>query len=470
MRALKTTWWPGAIGSLAAIASLAACDRLRAAPGGSKPGADAALAPKHDDDDAAPPGLAASAAAATSAAGAASAAGSAAPGAARRPLNVLVVSIDSLRADMPWSGYPRGIAPRLTEFAKKATVYGNAYSISSFTSKSLGGFLGGRLPSELERTAPFFTRYLPQNKMFPEALQEQGVHTLTAHAHAYLAKNTGGFEQGFDDYRLVPGITFDYNRDPYVTSQKLTPLAIEMLSDAKLTTGRFFAWFHFMDPHDTYQSHEEGPHWGKKPRDLYDEEVFYTDLWVGKFFDWVEKQPWAAETAIVVTADHGEAFGEHGLTRHAFELYEPLVHVPLMIYVPGRPGRRIEAARSHVDLVPTMFDLLGAKPNPELRGKTFVGELYGGEAEERDVICDLPEDSYNERRRSLLHDHWKIIAFANDVRYELYNLADDPAEKTNLIKKDAEKAREMIERYKEANKTVVEAPVKGGVKKHKEEK
>ncbi len=460
MIALNMNPRSGAIASLAALTSLAACGRLLPSSGETKP-AEAVVT-------AAPNASAPAGAASVAAAPAASAGAPGGAPAARRPLNVLVVSIDSMRADMPWAGYSRGIAPRLTEFAKKATVYTNAYSISSFTSKSLGGFLGGRYPSELERTAPFFTRYLPQNKMFPEALQEQGVHTLSAHAHAYLAKNTGGFDQGFDDYRLVPGITFDYNKDPFVTSQKMTPLAVEMLSDAKLTSGRFFAWFHYMDPHDTYHSHDDGPHWGKKPRDLYDEEVYYTDQWVGKLFDFVEKQPWGAETAIVVTADHGEAFGEHGLYRHAFELYEPLIRVPLMVYVPGRPARVVEATRSHIDLIPTMFDLLGAKPNPELRGKSFVGELYGGEAEPRDVMSDLPEDSYNERRRALIHGGWKLIAFANDVRYELYNLAEDPAEKTNLFKKDAEKAREMVERYKEANKTIVEAPVKGGVKKHKD--
>jgi choline-sulfatase len=457
MRALKTTWRARAIVSLAPLALLGGCERLRPSSGGGA-AAEAVVttAPVEAEAAAAPSGSAAPA-------------GSAAAAGARRPFNVLVISIDSLRADMPWAGYPRGIAPRLTEFAKKATVYTRAYSISSFTSKSLGGFLGGRYPSELERTAPFFTRYLPQNKMFPEALQEQGVRTLSAQAHAYLAKNTAGFEQGFDDYRVVPGITFDYNKDPYVTSQKMTPLAIEMLSDAKVASGRFFAWFHYMDPHDVYHGHDDGPHWGKKVRDLYDEEVFYTDRWVGQLLDFVEKQPWGPETAIVVTADHGEAFGEHSLYRHAFELYEVLVHVPLMVYVPGRPARIIDAPRSHVDLIPTMFDLLGAKPNPELRGKTFVNELYGGEAEPRDVVCDLPEDSFNERRRTLLHDNWKIIAFANDARYELYNLAEDPDEKTNLFKKSPEKAREMVERYKEANKAIVEAPVKGGVKKHKDD-
>jgi len=89
--------------------------------------------------------------------------------------------------------------------------------------------------------------------MFPELLQAAGVHTVAGHAHMYLDKGRG-FDQGFDDYRLVDGITFDYNKDPFITSQKLTPLAIRLLSNVK---PPFFAWFHYMDPHDTYQRHPE---------------------------------------------------------------------------------------------------------------------------------------------------------------------------------------------------------------------
>jgi len=391
-----------------------------------------------------------------------------ASGVLQPPYNVLLLSIDSLRADMPWAGYPRDIAPHLKELESRSVSYSRGYAISSFTSKSLGGFLGGRLPSELERTAPFFTKYLPSNVMFPEALTAQGIHTFAGHAHAYMDKGLAGFEQGFESFRVVTGIPFDYNTDPHITSQKMTPMAIEMLRDPKLTSERFFGWFHYMDPHERYQGHEESPHWGPRARDKYDEEVFYTDLWIHKLLEFVEQQPWAKKTVIVVTADHAEAFGEHNMTRHAFELYEMLVHVPLFLYIPGVPARRIEAPRSHIDLIPTLFELMGAKANPELRGKSFASELTGGAVEARDVMCDLPEDSFNERRRTLLHDDWKLIAFGNDARYELYNLKVDPDESTNLIKKETERAKEMIDRYKEANLQIREAPIKGGIKKHKD--
>jgi choline-sulfatase len=451
---------PG-VAALAAL-SLAACNAQQPASGVT-----VAQATPAASTAAAPPQKTAPAAASSAPPAASASAAAAAPAAPAGPFNVLMISIDSMRADMPWAGYSRDIAPNLTALQKKSVSYSRAYSISSFTSKSLGGFLGGRYPSELKRTGPFFTKYLDDNVMFAEALSEQKVHTIAGHAHAYMGKGEGGFEQGFEAWKLVPGITFDYNTDPFITSQKMTPLAIELLSDKKLTDGRFFAWFHYMDPHERYQSHAESPKFGKKGRDLYDEEIFYTDLWIGKLLAWVEQQPWAKQTAIVVTADHGEAFGEHKLYRHAFELYEVLVHVPLFVYFPGGTPRQIDAPRSHIDLVPTLFELMGAKPNAELRGKSFAPELFGAEAEARDVICDLPEDSHNERRRSLLHGDYKIIALANDFRYELYNLKNDPEEKEDLSKKEPDKAKEMIALYKEASKTIIEAQVKGGVQKHK---
>lgn len=383
------------------------------------------------------------------------------------PFNVLMISIDSMRYDMPWAGYPREIAPNLTALYKKSTAYTNAYAISSFTSKSLGGFLGARYPSELKRTSPFFTKYLDSNRMFAEVLQEQKIRTMAGQAHAYLGKDQGGFEQGFDVWKIVSGITFDYNTDPYITSQKMTPMAMEMLGDPNNTKGRFFAWFHYMDPHDKYQSHEESPKFGKKARDYYDEEIFYTDLWVGKLLKWVDEQPWGKETAIVITADHGEAFGEHGLYRHAFEVYDVLVHVPMFVYVPGQPGRTINEYRSHIDLVPTIFDLLGATTDPVIRGKSFAPELFGGTPDARDVVCDLPEDTHNERRRAYIHEGWKIIAKGKDFRYELYNLKEDPGEKVDLFKKNPEKAKEMVGLYKEASKTIIEAPIPGGVTKRK---
>jgi len=373
-------------------------------------------------------------------------------------LNVLLVSIDSLRADMPWAGYPRPIAPRLQALHDRSVTWTRAYATSSFTSKSVGGLLTGRYPSELLRTGSFFTKYLSAESFACTHFAKQGVPCLGAHAHMYFGPGQSGFESGFTTWKIVPGITFDYQTDPYVTSDKLTELAKQVLSGAG--SEPFFAWFHYMDPHDQYQGHREAPHFGKTARDLYDEEVFFTDLHVGRLLDFVEAQPWAKRTAIVVTADHGEAFGEHGMTRHAHELWEELVHVPLFARIPGVAPRAIAAPRGHADVMPTVAELLGVRL--EVPGKSLLRDLEGT-PEERDVIVDLPEDDYNERRRALVHGTTKIIAFGKDVRFALYDLAADPKEQDDLARKRPDLFAEMKQRYREASARIADVAPRGGI-------
>jgi len=395
--------------------------------------------------------------------------------------NILFITIDSLRADMPWAGYPRAIAPNLTALAARSTVYSHAYSISSYTSKSVAGMLSGRFPSELARTGVFFTRYDKSNTFMCETLAAQSIPCVAAEAHKYLAPGYSGMDQGFFAWKLVDGLTFDYSKDPYITSQKLTPLAISLLEDPAVTgagdAGKatpFFAWLHYMDPHDEYQTHDESPHWGDgtRARDRYDEEVFFTDLWIGKLLAFVDSQPWAKRTILVVSADHGEGFGEHGRLKHAHELYDELTHVPLVVHLPGQEAsahREVDVARSQIDLVPTFFDMMNSQPTPALDGVSLKDEWLGGTpAPARDIVTDLPEDEFNARRRSLLHDGWKIIAHGNDQGFELFHLAEDPGELHDLFMKDRENSQRMRALYKESSARLADVPPIGGIPTHDE--
>jgi choline-sulfatase len=365
-------------------------------------------------------------------------------------LNVILLSIDSLRADMPWRGYPRAIAPRLTAFEKTAVSYTSAYSVSSYTSMSLGGLLAGRLPSELVRSGYFFGTY-KHDLFFPKLLQRAGIHTMGVQAHVYF--KAAGFDDGFDDWRIVPGITFDSNTDRDVTSPGSEQLAEELLGDPANDTRRFFFWAHFLDPHDLYIRHE-GIEWGKAPRDRYDGEVTFTDQYIGKLFDFIASRSWASRTVIIVTSDHGEEFGEHNMTRHGFEVWDTLVHVPLMVAAPGSAPRHIDTRRSDIDLAPTILEFLGVSADPTFEGKSLVSEVYGGEAAARDVVVDLPMTSDNGRRRALLHGSSKIICFDNDNVCKLYDLEADPLEQSPITKGD-EFAR-MKERYADRAKGIKE--------------
>ena len=391
----------------------------------------------------------------TGAASAATPVASAAPAAPAGPpkdANVIVLSIDSLRADMPWNGYPRAIAPNLTSLEKTAVSFTRAYSMSSYTSMSLGGLLGGRLPSELQRSGYFFGTY-KNDVFFPKLLQKAGIHTMGVMAHMYF--KAANFDQGFDDWKIVPGISFDPNTDRDITSPQSEQLAEQDLGDPANDSRRFFFWAHFLDPHDLYLKHE-GIDWGKTDRDRYDAEVTFTDRAIGKLLEFIAARPWAKRTVIIITSDHGEEFGENAMTRHGFEVWEPLVHVPLMFVAPGATPRHVDVLRSAVDLAPTILDLFGVAPDPSYEGKSLVREIYGAPSEPRDVVVDLPATSDNGRRRAILHGSEKLICFDNDSYCKLYDLSKDPTEHDPTMKGDDWK--EMKGRYDAFIKTIKEIP------------
>jgi choline-sulfatase len=365
-----------------------------------------------------------------------------------RPRNVLLVTIDSLRADMPWNGYSRNIAPNIAALADRCTTYENAYSVSSYTAKSVAAFLSGQYPSTLYRSGFFFASYATANQFMAETLHQNGIATLGWFGHLYFTR-AKGLEQGFDEWRAVPGLSFDPETDNSVTSEKMTTLGIELLGKPELKTKQFFAWGHYGDPHDVYNAHEEAPKWGNKARDKYDQEVFYTDLWVKKLLDFVEEQSFAKDTYLVISADHGEAFGEHGMYKHAFELWDVLTHVPLIVCGPGIKAQRIAERRSHIDLVPTVLDLLGQKPDPKLLGKSLLPELTGQEAAKNrePIYLELTEDSHNPPRRAIIRGDYKLIWSGPGDKFQLFNLKQDPGELKDLSKTEPDALKELVLGY-----------------------
>ncbi|MDP9036911.1 MAG: sulfatase [Myxococcota bacterium] len=363
--------------------------------------------------------------------------------------NVVLLSIDSLRADMPWTGYPRPIAPSLAALEKLGVDFTRAYAVSSYTSMSLGGLLSGRLPSELNRSGYFFGTYRG-DVFFPKLLQKAGVRTMGVMAHMYF--KSAGFDQGFDEWSLVPGLTFDPSTDRDITSPGSEELAERLLGAPENDVRRFFFWAHFLDPHDLYMRHA-GIDWGNGPRDRYDAEVTFTDRYIAKLLEFIAARSWAARTVIIVTSDHGEEFGEHGMTRHGFEIWETLVRVPLLVVAPGAPPHRIDVPRSDIDLAPTILELFGLPPDPSFEGKSLVNEVYGRAAPPRDVIVDLPMTSDNGKRRAIIRGDQKLTCF-DDNYCKLYDVIRDPLERQPLLK--GEEYREMKERYHAVTRAIKE--------------
>jgi arylsulfatase A-like enzyme len=399
-----------------------------------------------------------------------------------RDLNVLLITVDALRADMPWVGYPRPIAPNLTALAKHSVVYTRAYALSSYTSMSLGGFMAGRYPLELPRDGRTTSRFFDEALFLAEILGPAKIRTLGIHGHVYFVGDTG-IRQGFEDWRAVPRILLSPAREGFVTDDKLADLAITALDEhaKQHPSRRFFLWAHFMDPHFDYAAHPGQPRFrgapyaldggvpvapgvplseiGQRLRDRYDGEVLFTDSQIGRLLAHVEKQPWASRTAIVVSSDHGEAFGEQkSYFEHGFFLYEVTTRVPLLFKIPGVPARRIDTARSHIDLARTLLELMGVPAPASLRGRSLVPELLGAPAEPRDVVIDMPYTDQTPRRRALIHGRYKIIESESETTPPLFDLETDPGEQRNIAAEQPEVLKDMQRRLRELDGKVPDYP------------
>jgi arylsulfatase A-like enzyme len=290
---------------------------------------------------------------------------------------------------------------------------------------------GGKMPGELPRNGYFFGRYRDGALMLAERLHAHGVRTMAAHAHFYFSPGGAGLDQGFDEWQLLPGLVRNNTTDVEVTSDRLAPLVQQMLQRANLQPRRWFLHTHFMDPHDVYKRHPASPVFSHASgaRAAYLAEVWFTDQHVGRLLDWVAQQSWASSTAIIVSADHGEMFGEHHHFRHGFYLWEELVRVPWIVVVPGAVPRVIDVPRSHLDLAPTIMDLMGVPAASDLRGVSLRDEIEGAVAQERPVWIDLPQTSDNDRWRARIDGYIKAVSHGdNDATFSVYNLLDDPEE------------------------------------------
>lgn len=372
-------------------------------------------------------------------------------------LSVVLVTVDTLRADLGYAGNPRPLSPNIDALAKESVVFERAYSLASYTGKSVGPMLLGKYPSETSRTFDHFDRFGKDETFIQERLAAAGVRTLSAQGHWYFRPDTG-LGRGFAELDLgasprVPQV----EGDKTVNSAALTDAALALLAKPENVAGRFFLWVHYLDPHAMYVPHAEFD-FGRSGRDLYDAEVAFTDRHIGRLISAIEEAPYAARTAIVLTSDHGEAFGEHGLLRHGREVWEELVRVPLVVRVPGVPPRRVSARRSAIDLVPTLLDFYGL-PRPDdaspgfVSGRSLVPDLRGTDRPEaRPVLVDMSEGPYNEERQAFIDGDLKIIA-SNGRPLGLYDLAKDPEERRDLLGDPAASAG-VVARFKAFRRTL----------------
>ncbi len=361
------------------------------------------------------------------------------PAAVPRDLDVLLITIDTLRADHVGAyGYRRPTTPRIDRLAARGAVFENAWAHAPSTRYSIPAILTGRYPLEVEyveipREWPGISE---RHTTIAEVMKARGLATSAVLNYWYFDKKRR-MDQGFDHYdnsnkRLHKGIPGEGPaRTSGTSAREQTAAAIAELDriTAAGPTARFFLWVHYYDPHMDYERHPGTRSFGSGKVDLYDHEIRFTDEQIGALLDHLQSIGRADRTAVVITGDHGEGFGEHGIDLHGYHLYAPQTRVPLIIRVPGLPPRRIALPAGHVDILPTLANLVGAEPVAGSMGRSMVDVLAGAPGPaDRQVFQQLSYEGNHEMRAAASRACHVIYNVSPDSSWEVYAIDKDPGE------------------------------------------
>jgi arylsulfatase A-like enzyme len=412
---------------------------------------------------------------------------------ARTSPNIVLVTIDTLRADhCSVYGYPVDTTPRLEALAREGARVETAYAPMPSTGPSHASLFTSRYPlahGVLKNGHVLSDRY----PVLAEVLHGAGYRTA-AFVSSFVLDDRFGYGQGFDSYDddfrgadssyhgvqvweglEVPG---EFDRRAHETTDR----AISWLR-GNGSRGGFFLWVHYMDPHEPYDPPEP---WrtkyvkpGMKRRNLrravalYDAEVAFTDHQLGRLLDELDGISPPEATLVVVTADHGEGLFDHGFMGHGAILYEETLRVPLLVRWRGRipAGSLIQGPVELVDVMPTILGLAGISPGELLlQGRDLTAALTTGAALDPRHRVFFQRRLYEKKRvpvfpvdgvvfgRPLRVDGekyavrlggWKYIEAPAEGTRELYDLRSDPGERDNLFSRHRELADELADKIEE---------------------
>jgi arylsulfatase A-like enzyme len=367
----------------------------------------------------------------------------------RRDWNVLLLTVDTVRYDhTTFGGYAQGpkkrnTTPNLDKLVKKSTSFNFANAPSAGTMASVPAILTSKffhsgVALEVKGTIRGMPpRMRPENTLLAEIMKRKGYKTGAILSHEYF--NDWGMDQGVDDYDNSIGKTGDPFR---VSSHLSTDRALAWVS--RHVHDKWFLWVHYLDPHGRYVAHPDDVDYGSSEEDLYDAELFYTDKHIGRLLDELARLPGGDRTIVVITSDHGDAFGEHGFINHGQALYKELLHVPLIVYVPDNEPREVGGAVSPLDIVPTVAALTGIDVSDlQFEGESLVPQIFFGKEDHDRVV--FAETNWPKPLRAAVSSRYKLVYNLQNNLDELYDLHADPWEKTNIAARDRAATARMKE-------------------------
>lgn len=360
-------------------------------------------------------------------------------GIARQALNVVVVTLDTTRADRigAYGGPSASATPVFDRLARDGVLFEQAMTSAPLTLPAHATMFTGHFPPQhgVRDNGGFFLD--PSAITLAERLRDRGYRT-GAFVGAFVLDSKWGLDQGFEHY----ADDFDLSKVKALSlgnvqrrANEVVDLALPWL--ASVQDQQFFAWLHFYDAHAPYDAPE--PFASQYRGQPYNGEVAFADAQLGRVVAFLEERGLLEKTIVVVLGDHGESLGEHEEGTHGFFVYETATHVPFLIRAPfaATRGKRVPGLVRTVDLAPTVLDLLGGEPaagEPAAPGRSLVAVMTGAQA-------DLGAEAYAEAMYPLHHYGWSALRAVRIGQYklidaprpELFDLAADPGETTNLF-------------------------------------
>jgi hypothetical protein len=341
------------------------------------------------------------------------------PGAPSAPI-VILVTVDALRSDViEGRKVSKDAVPNLLKMRERSLRFERVWAPAAYTMASLRSvFAGvyyqqqdGRKMAALRRAAGQRAS-VPDDPFLPALLNEGGVSTITLRASRMFARN-GSVCRGFAKEKVLRS---NYAKD--VVNGLLKVLKKEPRKP-------LFVYAHMMDPHQPYN---RGGNTTGTPFERYLAEVSRVDRQIGKLRRELRELGLDRDTFLIVTADHAEAFGEHGHFFHASSVYEEMIRVPLLVEGPGVKPRMVKRAVSLMDLGPTILSLFGLPTPGRFMGESLVPFMHG---QDPTLSRPLAVDNGGGMRAMLFEGRWKVIRRSGVE--EVFDLQRDPAERQNLV-------------------------------------
>jgi arylsulfatase A-like enzyme/Tfp pilus assembly protein PilF len=376
------------------------------------------------------------------------------------PPSVLLISVDTLRADRLGSyGYRSASTPVLDRLAARGLRFAQATTVAPLTLPAHASLLSGTFPTfhGVRDNGSFYVA--DQITTLAEVFHARGYRT-GGFVGAFVLDHRWGLAQGFDHYfdefdlsRYEMAAGLDAAQRP---GSEVVDHALAWLDDD--LHRPFLAWVHLYDPHSPYTPPE--PYRSQFPATMqgaYDGEVAATDAQIGRLIEFLQSNARLENTIVVVVGDHGESLGEHGEQQHGFFVYDAAVHIPLLITGPGVPVRVVPDQVRIVDVMPTILELAGiSSPN----GMQGVSLVPAGRGERLDLLA------FSETWYPRYHYGWSELTAVRDGRYkfiaaprrELYDTQSDPGETRDLADSNPRLADALENALREmANRTAASA-------------